>query len=131
MEKNIQNLMDRCSLIEETSLSANIQNLPIQMQEVIKTIHKYGKTEDKRGIRYSKRWILECILLSVKSRKAYLHLKNHNILPLPTLGTLKTYLKNMKPRFGFEPQVFKTLQKKSASMNPQERRGKFYLFHAK
>lgn len=130
MQKHIENLMNRSS-ITDNFLTNAIKDLPVQMQEVMKVINKYGKTVDKRGIRYTKRWILECILLSIKSRKAYLHLRNHNILPLPTLATLRSYMKNMKPRYGFDPQVFNILKKKSAAMKPEEKRGKDYLFKVK
>lgn len=128
MEQDIKELMDQYSSITDDALNESIKGLPLPMQEVVKTIHMYGKVDDKRGMRYSKRWILECLLLSIKSRKAYLHLRNHNILPLPTLSTLRSYLQNMKPRYGFDPQVFSILKKKSASMKPEERRGKEYFF---
>lgn len=82
------------------------------MQEIVRHIYKYGKEDDKRGMRYSKRWILECLLLSIKGRKTYLHLRSNNILPLPTLTTLRKYLKNMKPEYGFDPHVFNMLKKK-------------------
>ena len=93
MQKDIENLMNRCSSVTDDSLTNAMKDLPVKMQEVIKVIRKSGKTVDKRGIRYTKKWILELILLSIKSRKAYLHLKNHNILPLLTLATLKSYMK--------------------------------------
>lgn len=124
MEKNLEDLMNRYSSISDESLSNSIKHLPDEMQEVAKMIYKYGNVDDKRGMRYSKRWILECILISIKSRTSYSHLRSHNILPLPTLATLKLYLTNMKPRFGFDPAVFNILKRKSASMKPEERRGK-------
>jgi len=40
-------------------------------------------------------------------------------------------MKNMKPRYGFDPQVFNILKKKSAAMKPEERRGKDHLFKVK
>lgn len=124
MQTTIKNLMDRCSAISENALQEAIKNVPLQMQEVVKTIHTYGKVKDQRGMRYTKRWILECLLLSIKSRKGYLHLRNHNILPLPTFSTLRKYLQNMKPQYGFDPKVFALLKQKSAAMKPEERRGK-------
>lgn len=123
--------MARCSAQDENTLNIAIQDLPPPMQEVVKNIHKYGKIDDKRGIRYSKRWILECLFLSIKSRKAYLHLRSNNILVLPTLQTLKNYLKGMKPQYGFDPHVFNMLKKKSSSMKPEERRGKMFEIYMK
>lgn len=112
MEINLKYLKDRYSSITKNVLNEATKDLPIQMKEAIKCIHKYGKTDYKRGMRYTKQWILECILLSIKSRKAYIHIRKHNILPLPTLTTLRTYLKNMKPRYGFDLQVFSMLKRR-------------------
>lgn len=119
--------MDRCSSSEEQVIEKAIKDFPIQMQEVIRHMLIYVKMKDKREMRYTKRWMLESILLSIKSKKAYLHLRSHNILPLPTLTTLKKYLKNLKPECGFDPHVFRML-KKSDAMKPEEKRGKI-LYH--
>lgn len=123
MQQHIDSLIEKYSQINENSLMQKIKDLPEQQQEVVKTILKYGKLDNKHGMRYSREWILECILLRIKSRKAYIHLKNHQILPLPALTTLRRYMKNMKPQYGFDPQVFSMLKKKSASMKSEEKRG--------
>lgn len=118
--------MSRCAAQNEESVNIAIKDLPMQMQEVVKHIHKYGQQKDHRGMRYSRRWILECLLLSIKSRKSYLHLRNHNIFPLPTLTTLRKYLRNFKPEYGFDPQLFTMLKKKAAAMKPEDRRGEIF-----
>lgn len=120
LEQEIEDVMSRYSTQDEETLIIAIKNLPPHMQEVVKHIYKYGKQKDQRGMRYSKRWILECLLLSTKGRKTYLHLKSHNILPLPTLTTLRKYLKNMKPQYGFDPMVFSMLKKKGEAMKLKE-----------
>lgn len=102
-------------------------NLPEQMKEVVLHIHKYSKQKDQRGMRYSKKWILECLLLSIKSRKTYLHLRSHNILPLPTMTTLKKYIKNMKPQYGFDHQMFTILKKKGATINQKIEEVQYFL----
>lgn len=89
-----------------------MKDLPDQMQEVLKPILQYRKQSDKRGMGYTKRWILECLFLRIKSRNSYLHLKEHNILPLSDLTTLRKYLRNMKPQCGFDSHVFSILKKK-------------------
>lgn len=111
MKEDIENLNKRYSTITESIFNETIKKLPDQMQETLKCIYRYGKTKNKKGMRYSKEWILECILLRIKSRTNYLHLKLHNILPLPTISTLRTYMENMKPRYGFDKNVFSMLKK--------------------
>ncbi|XP_051158562.1 uncharacterized protein LOC127279948 [Leptopilina boulardi] len=123
MQQHIDSLIKKYSQINEDSMMQKIKDLPEQQQKVVKTILKYGKLDNKHGMRYSREWILECILLRIKSRKAYIHLKNHQILPLPALTTLRRYMKNMKPQYGFDPQVFSMLKKKSASIKSEEKRG--------
>lgn len=115
--------MKKCSELDEKVFKKNIAGLPEPMQEVVKHIHMYGNVDGKSGMRYSKRWILESLLLSIKSRKGYTHLRSHNILPLPTLSILKKYLKNMKAQYGFDPSVFKMLKHRSESLKPEEKRG--------
>lgn len=117
--------MRQCSAVDEQVLEKQIAKLPEQMQDVVKHILMYGKVDSKNGMRYTKRYILECLLLSIKSRKGYLHLRSHNILPLPTPSTLRKYLKNMKAQYGFDLSVFKMLKLKSENMKPEERRGDF------
>lgn len=130
----LEKLMARCSTANEQFLNDTFKNFPQQMQQAIKACYCYANTNDKRGLRYTNRWILECLLLRIKSRKAYQHLRNHNILAVPTIETLNTYIKNMQPRYGFDPQLFTMLRKKSEAMKPEERRGnepnykKFHIY---
>lgn len=123
MQEQIDDLISRFSSVNEESLQNDLKHLSDIQKEVIKSIIKYGKLDDKRGMRYTREWILECILLCIKGRRSYIHLQSHNILPLQSLPTLKNYLKNLKPRYGFDPTVFKMLKKKSDAMKPEDRRG--------
>lgn len=121
--KKLHKMMDHYSKSSDSVFSELIHKLPEQMQEAMNTCRQYACAKDKRGMRYTKRWILECILMRIKSRKAYLHLESHSILPVPTLSTLNGYLKTMKPTYGFDSSFFASLKKKVSSMKPEERRG--------
>lgn len=66
------------------------------------------------GMQYTHSWIVECLLLRNKSRRAYLHIRNHKIL----VPTLNNYLKKMKPSYDFCKEIFKRLQVKVAEMKP-------------
>ena len=70
----------------------------------------------KNGIRYTNQWIYECLLLRIKSRKTYSHLRKHDILCLPCFETLNRYLKSNKGTYGFNDSTFQILKVKTASM---------------
>lgn len=97
--------MSRCCTRDETVLENKVKDFPPQMQQAIRHIIKYENNERK----YTELWILECLFLSVKSKKTYLHLRRHNMLPMPTLTTLKKYFKS---EFAFDSHLFRMLEKK-------------------
>lgn len=132
LQKEVNELQSKCAGTNEELLNNAIMGFPKEMQEAIKTCWTLSKCSNKRGMRYTKAWIMECLLLRIKSRKAYLHLVKHNILPLPCLNTLNRYIKNLKPSFGFDPALFAALKKKAEHMKPEEKRGKApYVFGKK
>lgn len=100
MQEHIDSLISRCSSITEALLGSDMKDLPAQQQGIVKNTTKYGFLDNKKGMRYTQEWIFECFLLSIRVRKLYLHLKNRNILPIPTLTTRRQYLKNLKARYG-------------------------------
>ena len=75
-------------------------------------------------MRYTNMWVYECLLLRIKSRKTYTHLRNHKILALPSIETLSRYMKAMKGSYGFNESTFKVLKIKTATMDPCNVRGK-------
>lgn len=137
MQQNIDELMSRCCSANDQSLDDAIRDFPEGMREAIKACYSYANTDNKKGMRYTKRWILECLLMRIKSRMAYQHLRNHKILAVPTIRTLTKYIQNMKPSYGFDPEVFQMLKRKSEAMKPEEKRGKripdnaFYYYFTK
>lgn len=72
MQQNIDDLMSGSCSTKEQSLDDAIRNFPERTQEAIKACYRYASTDNKKGMRYTKRWILECLLMRIKSRKAYL-----------------------------------------------------------
>lgn len=119
--------MAECSQAHEKTIEDYTKSLPPSMKEAVEMCYRSSQVGDKRGLRYTNKWILECLLLRIKSPKAYSHLRDHNILVLPTNKTLDRYMQNLKPSYGFDPHLFETLKTKVASMKPEERRGKIFL----
>ena len=114
----------KCKDIEENCLSESIKNLPEIQQLALKSCFKAAKCSSKNGRRYTVNYIYECILMRIKSRCTYEHIRKRDILPLPTINTLNSYIKGIKPIYGFDEQVFAALKQKQANMTADQRRGK-------
>lgn len=93
----------------------------------IKACFEAAKLTNKKGMRYSDKWVYECILLRIKSKKTYNHLRSHNILTLPSIETLNRYIKVIKGCYGFQMSTFEILKKKTANMEPNDVRG-IYIY---
>lgn len=113
--------------MEHDALLSRIASLPEAQQYCIEACLKASKVKDSRGIRYTNRWVYECLLIRIKSRKTYEHLRVNKILALPTLKTLCNYIKHVKGCFGFQSQIFECLKEKAAFMESSDRRGNSYL----
>lgn len=70
----------------------------------------------------TQQWIYECLLMRIKNKKLYEHLRSHEILSLPHESTLNKYLKRMGSAYGFNPVTFHLLKKQSKQKEPAERR---------
>lgn len=57
-----------------------IQNLPRNQQEAVETCFDALKVSSYNGRRYTLNWIYEYMLIMIKSRKTYEHLRIYNIL---------------------------------------------------
>lgn len=62
-------------------------------------------------------------LLSFRSPSGYKFLRDHNILPLPCINTVRKYLLAIKIGCGFDPNLFKLLKKKFSTKNKFQRKG--------
>ena len=93
---------------------------------VIDEILRTSKVEKSTSRRYSPEWLLNCLILYIKSPKTYNFLRNKDILPLPCKSTIKKYLKNSNVGVGFDEEFFSLFEKKLNSVshnNPSARYG--------
>lgn len=65
-----------------------------------------------RRRRYNIQWVYECLLMRVRSKSLYNHLRDNNLLPLPHVDTLHAYIKRMGSAYGFNESTFKLLEEK-------------------
>lgn len=76
-------------------------------------------------MRYSNEYIYQCILMKIKGPALYRKMCRDNILPLPSQTTLQNYIKNLKPAYGFQENVFEILEEKVKLLDVNERHGKY------
>lgn len=108
-------------MTKEDVLNGAIFLLSEKEQLAVRTCFNASKLKNRRGIRYSRQWLYECILLRIKSKKAYKHLRKHKILVLPSTSTLERHMRHIKSSYGFQESVFRALKFKTEKMDPKDR----------
>ena len=58
-----------------------------------------------------------------KNKGLYEHILERNILVVPTVQTLNSYINRMHSTYGFNLNVFETLKEKCSDLTELERRG--------
>lgn len=79
----------------------------------MRTIIAQSKCVDtnKRDMRYEAEWLLESLLLRIKSPAAYEHLRKNDILPLPCKESLRRLISGMSCEFGFNEFALECIEK--------------------
>ena len=90
---------------------------------VIRTIKDRANCDRGRGIRYDAEWLLECLLLRIKSPKAYKHLRERNLLPLPCSTTVRRLLSSMQCSYGFNEEALASIKRTLESLSLDLKRG--------
>ena len=62
-------------------------------------------------MRYDAEWLLECLLLQIKNKSCYEHLRTKKILPLPHKDTLRRLISGMSCHFGFNSMALEAIRK--------------------
>ncbi|KAH7964988.1 hypothetical protein HPB49_002733 [Dermacentor silvarum] len=102
--------------ITEEQFTSRIAALPPKQREATLHMFKSASRKSAKGMRYSNEWVLECLIMKMKSAKLYEHLRKENILSLPSKTTLRKYLKSYRTGFGFSPKIFNVVSEKTATM---------------
>ena len=104
-----------------SSLEKLLKPLSLNQQLAVKHCLRQVKAKSARGMRYDHRWILACILLRIKSLKAYEQLRDHSFLALPTRRTLGRYIDVVNAETGIAEDVNQLIRQRVNSV--EERRG--------
>jgi len=121
--EDIEDLRSRCADIQESVLLEALKSLPKLQQEAVKACLNAAKDPSSSRARSLNTWILECLLLRIRSRKAYNYIRERNVAPLPTLESLQSHLEKLEPSSAFCADTLAMLRNKSSDLKPHERRG--------
>ncbi|KAK3919871.1 Transposable element P transposase [Frankliniella fusca] len=127
----LDNMQAECQKKNETVLNEAVGKLPKAQQEAVKACFDASKRKGPSGNRYTAQWVYECMLMRIKDKKLYNHIRVHQILPLPTVSTINGYLRNYGGTYGFQPQTLQLLAEKTEGLKSRQRRGVLLIDEAK
>ncbi|KAH7964477.1 hypothetical protein HPB51_027284 [Rhipicephalus microplus] len=109
--------------IADEVLGARIKSLPEKQQMAVRACFEADTRKSTSGMLYEKEWILECVLLRMRSPKLYEQLRKQKVLILPSRTCLQRYTRSFKSGFGFNRAVFNALAIKTKDMDISSRHG--------
>ncbi|KAK4027605.1 hypothetical protein OUZ56_016653 [Daphnia magna] len=110
----VQHLCRSIESLSANQLTEKVKHLPHQQQAVIRTFFAQGKAlqRDKygKGMRYEAVYLLEALMLKMKSNAAFKHLRNNKILPLPSPSTIRKLISSSNCHFGFNESALENIE---------------------
>lgn len=89
-------------------------NMPDIQKLMIKECLKASVFKNRKNVRYSETWIFLCLLLYVESPRMYRYIFVNNYMTLPSMGTIRTYLNQIKT----DPQFYNLFQRSVEPYQP-------------
>jgi hypothetical protein len=105
-------LKQQLKQVKGQKLDELVKDLPYNQQLAVKHCLQQLNVKSVKGMRYDRQWILSCILLRIKSPKAYAHLRDHCFLSLPSPSTLARYIDVVHVETGVSTQMINLLGNK-------------------
>lgn len=103
--------------IASSALEKKLSGLPPKQRLAVKTCFEAAARKSSRGMCYDKLWVLECILMRMKSPKLYEHVRRYEIMALPSNSCLDKHIQGFKSAFGFNESVISSLREKTQEMD--------------
>ncbi|KAH7945825.1 hypothetical protein HPB49_016037 [Dermacentor silvarum] len=120
---NLKKMKSECAATAEEILSEKLSFLSPKQQLAVRQCFEASRRKSPRGMKYDKEWILECILLKMRSPKLYQYMRRQNILALPSETTLRKYTAQYRSGFGFNEKMLNVLKQKVALLDVFHRHG--------
>lgn len=101
----------------------------LQQQTIIRTFvlkrmaEMKSKTSRAHGIKYDSDFLMQALLLRMKSSKAYRHIREEGLLPLPCPSTLRRLLSSSDNKFGFNELALQNIKSAMEGKKASDRWG--------
>ncbi|KAH8027288.1 hypothetical protein HPB51_004115 [Rhipicephalus microplus] len=99
----------------------------VEIPRAFKMSLKQMEAKGPQGVRYTRSWVLNCLLLHISSPKAYNVIRKMNSLPLPTTSRLNQVLSGVPCEYGYNQVVLKALEAFFSSKRDVEECGTLVL----
>ncbi|KAH8020872.1 hypothetical protein HPB51_007968 [Rhipicephalus microplus] len=116
-QQQVTQMKEQNSALSEEALEAKIQSLPKKQQLAVRTCFRAARRKSLKGMTYDDEWVVECLLMGMRSPKLYEHLRKQSIMIRPGRSYLQKYLQRFKGGFGLNSKVFAALSEKTKSMD--------------
>ncbi|XP_049520642.1 uncharacterized protein LOC125944316 [Dermacentor silvarum] len=123
LQDALKKMREKTSQISASVFEEKLNLLPKKQQAAVRACFDAAKRKSLRGYHYSKEWLLECIILRMKSARLYEHLRAHKILVLPSHACLQKYIKGFTAAYGFNTKLLSCLKAKVKDMDEMKRHG--------
>ncbi|KAG0425381.1 hypothetical protein HPB47_027439 [Ixodes persulcatus] len=82
--KTIEQLQAQINSLPSTIIQERLAGLPPKQRAAVTCCFDAASRKSRQGMKYDKSWILECILMRMRSPKLYEHIRKQNIFALPS-----------------------------------------------
>lgn len=122
-QQQVTQMKEQNNALSEEAFEAKIQSLPQKQQLAVRTCFLGARRKSLKGMTYEDEWVVECVMMRMRSPKLYEHLRKQKIMILPGRSCLQKYLQRFKGGFGLNPKVFAALNEKTKTMDAFSRHG--------
>lgn len=78
LKKEVECIRKKCAQANTQAVTDAISKLPTNQQLSVQACLTASKVKSNKGMRYTTQWVYECLLLRIKSKKTYNHLRTQH-----------------------------------------------------
>lgn len=107
----------------ETKLKGLSRKQKMQVQACFEASTRKGTN----GMKFEQEWILECIVMHMKSPRLYEHIRKHKVMVVPSPSCLQSYIRRYKSGYGLSEKVLAAVPMKAENINARHQHGIFII----
>ncbi|KAH7975036.1 hypothetical protein HPB49_022915 [Dermacentor silvarum] len=123
LEERIKKMRMENESVSSTHFQKKLQGLTRKQQLQVGACFEASKRKSTNGMTFEKEWILECIVMHMKSARLYEHIRTHKVMIVPSPSCLRKYIGKYKSGFGINEKLLKAVAEKAKDVDPYYRHG--------